>query len=355
MLFIVGEGEEKRMKQKLDMGMNKGTKKLLTLVLTLALAGSAIGCAQTEKSPTGSGQLVDPPKASGSGQAAGSTAKRTVYPLKVKDATGKEFTFEKAPQKIASTSPSETETLFALGLGDSIVGVSDFCDFPAEAKAKPKLGSITKPNEEAMIASGAEIILGGVSMKMPTVEKLRELKLNVYKVEPKTIDEVLSNILLLGQIFDKQEQAEKVVAQMKAERDKVVTAVKDLKPEQKKKVFIEFSPGWTVGQGEFMDELITLSGGINVAGTEKSYVKFSEEKIIADNPQVILYPKDLIDSKQKKNLDAIIKERGGWEKIDAIKNGRLVGVDNNMMSRPGPRITQALTEFAKGIYPELVK
>jgi iron complex transport system substrate-binding protein len=332
----------------------KMRKQMLTMIVSLALAGSLVGCAPSEKA-TGSGQLVEPAKATGQASPAAS-AKRTVYPLKIKDATGKEFTFEKAPEKIASTSPAETETLFALGLGDKIVGVSDFCDYPAEAKTKPKLGSITKPNEEAMIASGADVILGGVSMKMPTVEKLRELKLNVYKVEPKTIDEVFSNMLLLGQIFDKQEQAEKLVESMKAERDKVVNAVKDLKPEQKKKVFIEFSPGWTVGKGEFLDELITLSGAVNVASSEKGYVKFSEEKVIADNPNVIIYPLNLIgDEKSKKTLDVVIKERSGWGEIDAIKNNKLVGMDKDVMSRPGPRIVSGLTEMAKGIYPELVK
>lgn len=335
--------------------MKKTTNhKLLTLIVSLALAGSLAGCAPAEKA-TGSGELVTPPTASGQAATA-AASKRTVYPLKIKDATGKEFTFEKAPEKIASTSPAETETLFALGLGDKIVGVSDFCDYPAEAKTKPKLGSITKPNEEAMIASGAEVILGGVSMKTATLEKLRELKLNVYKVEPKTIDEVLSNILLLGQIFDKQEQAEKLVESMKAERQKVVNAVKDLKPEQKKKVFIEFSPGWTVGKGEFLDELITTSGAVNIAASEKSYVKFSEEKVIAENPQVIIYPLNLIgDETSKKTLDVVIKERSGWGQIDAIKNNQLVGMDKDIMSRPGPRIVSALTDMAKGIYPDLVK
>jgi len=120
-------------------------------------------------------------------------------------------------------------------------------------------------------------------------------------------------------------------------------------------VFFEFSPGWTVGQGEFLDELIRLAGGINVAGEEQGYVKISEEKVIADNPQVILYPEGIIDDQSKKPMEQLIRERSGWDKIDAVKNGRLAGVDKDLTSRPGPRIMQALTEIAKGIYPELVK
>ncbi|ULL14182.1 ABC transporter substrate-binding protein [Paenibacillus sp. H1-7] len=337
----------------------KSTKKWLAAVLGLALVFSAAGCAPKQPQqtqPPATGNLVDPPKAGGNqtGQPA-AQAKATVYPIKVKDATGKEFTFEKAPSRIVSVSPSETETLFALGLGDKVVGVSDFCDYPAEAKSKPKMGSIVKPNEEALIGANADVVLTGVSMKVPVVEQLRGLKVNMFKVEPKTIDDVMNNIIMFGQIFDKQEQAEKLVASMKADRQKVTDAVKDLKPEQKKKVFIEFSPGWTVGKGEFMDELITLSGGINVSSDVTGYAKLNEEKVIADNPQVILYPKNLIDEQSKKSMDQIIKERSSWASIDAVKNNKLSGVDKDTISRPGPRITAGLLEVAKGIYPELVK
>jgi iron complex transport system substrate-binding protein len=330
--------------------------KFSTVILGLAFVTALTGCGSKDKLP-GQGELIDPPKANSGANQEGTavSAKRTAYPLKVKDATGKEFVFEKAPARIASVSPAETETLFALGLGDKVIGVSDFCDYPAEAKSKPKLGSITKPNEEALVGANADLVMTGVSMKTPTVDKLRELKISLFKVEPKTIDDVMNNIKVMGQIFDRQEQAEKLVASMEAERKKVTDAVKDLKPEQKKKVFIEISPGWTVGKGEFIDELVTISGGINVAADEKGYVKLSEEKIIAANPQVILYPKNLIDDQSKKTLDQIIRERSGWNKMEAVKTGKLAGVDKDTMSRPGPRITAALVEFAQGIYPELVK
>ncbi len=330
-------------------------KPWLAVILSLALAASMTGCGSASKTP-GQGEAANPPKAGGTKQEeAASSAKRTSYPLKVKDATGKEFVFEKAPERIVSTSPSETEALFALGLGDKVVGVSDFCDYPAEAKSKPKMGSIIKPNEEALIGASADLVMTGVSMKPQVVEKLRELNINMFKVEPKTLDDVMNNLLMMGQIFDRQEQAQKLVDSMKADRQKVVDAVKDLKPEQKKKVFIEFSPGWTVGKGEFIDELITLSGGINVAGSEKGYVQISEEKVIADDPQVIIYPNGIIDDKSKKPMDQLIRERSGWDKIEAVRSGKLAGVDKDLISRPGPRITAGLVEIAKGIYPDLVK
>jgi iron complex transport system substrate-binding protein len=330
---------------------------LLGLIWLLILSGCA-----TAKPPV-NGDLIDPPKAgtaqegkTQNGQTTpASQAQATMYPLKVKDATGKEFIFDKAPARIVSISPSETETLFALGLGDQVVGVSDFCNYPVEALKKPKMGSIVKPSEEALLAAKADVVVTGVSMKAPAVEQLRSLNLNVFKVEPKTLDDVITNTLLLGQIFNKQEQAEKLAVEMKADRQKVADAVKGLLPEQKKRVLLEFSPGWTVGKGEFMDELITLAGGINIYGDTSSYSQLNEEKVIAANPQVILYSNNLIDEKSKKTLDQIIKERGGWEKLDAVRNNQVVGVNNDWISRPGPRLTKGLVDIAKGIYPELVK
>lgn len=321
-------------------------KQIAMLMLICALLLAACG----QKNEPG---VKEPAQAqASSGAAASGTAekstKRTVYPLTVKDASGKEVTFTKAPQRIVSLSPSETEVLFALGLDDKVVGVTEYCDYPAQAKTKPKMGNL-QGNPEAIIAANPDIVLAGLSLNKKSAEKLSELKMTVFSVEPKTLDQVIERILVYGQITDTQEQAEKVVAQIKAEKQKVVDAVKHLKPEQKKKVYIEFSPGWTVGKGEYMDELITIAGGINVASDLQGWKKISEENIIASNPDVILFAKGVPD------LEKTIRGRGGWDKITAIKDNRIVGLDDNLISRPGPRVTQGLLQIAKGIYPELVK
>ncbi|MDR0269804.1 ABC transporter substrate-binding protein [Paenibacillus sp.] len=280
---------------------------------------------------------------------------KTTYPLTLQDATGQSFTFKEAPKKIVSVSPAETEALFAIGLGDEIVGVSDYDDYPEAVKSKPKMGGIMKPNEEAMIAAQPDVVFTGISMSEDAVKKLRELQIPIFKTAPKTVDDVMKNIETYGQITDHQAEAQKVVDQMKEERDKIVQAVKSLSEDQKKKVYIEFSPGWTVGKGEFMDELIMLAGGINVAADTQGWNQISEEKIIKDNPDVILFAKSVVDDKTKKGLGDIIKGRSGWDQITAVKNGNVIGMDDNLLSRPGPRVTQGLLEVAKAIYPELFK
>ncbi|WP_410769966.1 ABC transporter substrate-binding protein [Fontibacillus sp. BL9] len=277
----------------------------------------------------------------------------TTYPLTVKDAYGSEFTFESAPQRIVSLAPSETEGLFALGLDEQIVGVSDNDDYPEAAKDKPKMGGF-QVNVEAVVAAQPDLVLAGSLIGEDTVKSLTDLGMKVFRSNPKTIDGVMDNIKTVGEITDHQNEAKEVTEQMKAELDKVTEAVKSLTADQKKKVYIEFSPGWTVGKGEFMDEMITLAGGENVASDITGWSEINEENIIKANPDVILYAKSVIDENNR-TLAEIIKGRGGWDQITAVKEDRIVGMDDNLLSRPGPRVTQGLIEVAKAIYPDLIQ
>ncbi|MDN6731201.1 MAG: ABC transporter substrate-binding protein, partial [Atopostipes suicloacalis] len=148
-------------------------------------------------------------------------------------------------------------------------------------------------------------------------------------------------------------EAEELVADMQADIDEVKEAVKDVPEEEKQKVYLEFTPGWTVGSGEFLDELIQVAGGINVASELDGWAEVNEEKIIEEDPDVILYAKDAVDFETEEPLEDLIRERSGWENISAIENDRVIGIDENTVSRIGPRVTDALKKFAEAIYPEL--
>lgn len=331
---------------------------MMLLLSMLAVAVAACGGKETGKEGASSPAASIAPETAPAGTpsaAPSDNGKATQYPITVKDATGTEITFDKAPERIVSVSPSETEILFVLGLGDKVFGVSDFDDYPQEAAAKPKMGSVTKPNEEAIIAANADLVIGGISMKDDVAEKFRALGMKLYKTEPKTVQDVMDNILRIGVITDTQAAAEEFVARMQADVDKVKQAAATLKEEDKKRVYLEFSPGWTVGKGEFLDELISIAGGINIASDLEGWNKINEEKIIQDDPEVILYAADLIDDKTGKPLEDLIRSRSGWDKITAIKEGRMAALDRNVLARPGPRITQGLLAIAEGIYPGLAK
>lgn len=282
------------------------------------------------------------------------TGTTTQYPLTVLDASGEEWELEAVPQRIVSTSPAETEILFALGLGDRIVAVSDYCTYPAEAAEKDKIGGIVEPNIEAILAADPDLVVTGISLKEELVGQMRGLGLNVYASAPRSLEEIFANIERLGEVTDTQEQAEQVIASMRADMERVTQAVSNIPEEEKKRVYVEFAPGWTVGKGEFLHELIELAGAVNIAGDIQGWAQINEEKIIQDNPEVIIYPEGLVDFETNKPIETLITERGGWGQIAAIEAGNLHGLDENLLTIPGPRITQGLIELAAVIYPDRV-
>jgi iron complex transport system substrate-binding protein len=277
-------------------------------------------------------------------------SKGTQYPITVKDASGTDVQFDKEPQRIVSISPAETEVLFALGLGEQVVGVTEWCDYPAEAKAKAKVGDMNS-NMEAILALNPDVIIGGYTLNAEAVKKLRELGKRVFTVEPKTIDQVMERILQVGTITNRQTEAKKVVLSMKEKRQQVIDAVVQVTDAQKQKIYLEFDAMWTVGKGEFGDDLIRLSGAKNIARDKQGWVQINDEFIITQNPGVIIYASYTQDNA----VGEAIKKRSGWSAIEAVKQNRVIGLDANMISRPGPRITDGLFEIAKGVYPELVK
>jgi iron complex transport system substrate-binding protein len=149
--------------------------------------------------------------------------------------------------------------------------------------------------------------------------------------------------------MNKQEDAKKTADKMRADKQKIVDAVKNA---PKKKVYMEFNPGWTVGDGEFMDELVRLAGGENVAAGKAGWYQIDSEAIIKKNPDVIVYS---AGGNMKDTVLEEIQKRPGWDQVDAVKNKKLVPINEDIVSRVGPRLTEALLEIAKAAHPDLVK
>jgi iron complex transport system substrate-binding protein len=269
----------------------------------------------------------------------------TTYPLTIKDDSGTEITLEKAPTRIVTLVPSETEIAFAIGAGDSVVGVDQYSNYPEQANSIEKVGDMTT-NIEKVTALKPDLILASVSMNAEAIKQLRALKLNVYASEPKTYDAVIEKIKKVGLMTDKQQGAADVTDHMRQVKADIESKIANA---DKPSVFIEFSPGYTVGKGEFMDELVTLAGGTNVA-QGNGWIQFDAEQIVKSNPQVIVYPS--LGAEPNEILEGI-KARPAWKVIDAVKNNRLVEVPSDPLSRVGPRLAEALESLAKAIHPEL--
>jgi iron complex transport system substrate-binding protein len=274
------------------------------------------------------------------------------FPLTVIDDSNRKVEVKKKPKRIISLSPSNTEILFALGLENEIVGVTTYCDYPAAAKKKEKIGSFAQPNIEKIIALKPDLVLGTGGIQDPVVKELEKLKITVFVANPKNLDGVLKNILTISRITGKQKDAQIVIETMKSVRDKVARTVAKLKDSQKPKVFFDLynEPLTTVGKDTFHNELITIAGGKNIAGNLKEkYPQFSLDTLIQENPDVYIAIKDSMYNPGNVN------ERPSYTDIAAVKNNRVTIIDGDLVNRPGPRITKGLWEIAKAIHPELFK
>lgn len=272
------------------------------------------------------------------------------YPMEIEDQFGNKFTIEKVPEKIISLAPSHTEVLFSLGLGDKVVGVTSFCDYPEEATTKEVIGDYTAINLERIIEINPDLVLQYGAGDEESNARLKEAGITVVGYEPESIDEVITLIRTIGEITDKASEAEEVTKNMIDRKDNIVEKVKD---KEKVKVFYEIwhEPLTAAGPGSFMDELMTLSGGENIAKDAKEgYPQFDIEQLIERDPEVYLTSKDL----EEKTIESI-EIRPGYENISAVKNEKIYILDPNIVSRPGPRLIEALEIVAKSIHPELFK
>ena len=257
------------------------------------------------------------------------------------------------PQRIVSLAPSNTEILFALGLGDKVVGVTDFCDYPEEAQAIEKVGGI-EPNLERIVALAPDLVLaiGGSPAQVEKATDMEKLGLTVLVLEPGDIESIMANIELVGKATGVEKEANQLAAQMRKRFDDITT--KATGAGSRPSVFFELdatdpSKPYTPGPDSFIDALIGLAGGSNIAaGAKMQWAQLSTEEIIAQNPEVIV----LGDVNYGVTAE-MVKERPGWSVITAVKNGAIYPIDDILVSRPGPRIIDGLEALARIIHPEL--
>jgi iron complex transport system substrate-binding protein len=273
----------------------------------------------------------------------------------LKDDLGRTISINGVPQRIVSLAPSNTEMLFALGLGSKVVGTDDYSDYPAEAMKLTHVGSAFPSFSIETIVSLKPDLAVAFGYTLPDyVSKLENLGIPVVVLAPKGIEGIISDIELIGQITGTSAQAKKLTADMQKRLDAVLAKTKGATASR---VFWEFDatdPGkpWTAGPGSFNDVLISLAGGQNIGaiGPASSWQMNSEDILKAD-PQVII----LDDFQFGTSVDSVSK-RPGWASIAAVKTNSIYPItDPNLTDRPGPRIIDGLELLARIIHPELFK
>ena len=275
------------------------------------------------------------------------------FPLTITDSSGRNVTILKQPEIIVSLAPSNTEILFALGLGDKVIAVSEYCNYPSEAQNKIKIGGFSTVNIEKVVDLEPHLVLATCGVQEAVVEELERLGLTVIALDAKNIEDVIKNIRLAGKATGQLEIAEELTKKLEQRIKAVTDKTKDLPDNQKPRIFHESwnDPLMTAGPGTFIHHLIHLAGGVNIASdATKKYPVYNLEILIERNPEVIII--SLGHGSSTTSVEEV-KERQRWQIIDAVKNNRVYGINADIISRTGPRIVDALEEIARFIHPEL--
>jgi len=253
-------------------------------------------------------------------------------------------------ERIVSIGPSNTEILYALGLGDRIVAVDKYSDYPPEAIAKQKISKVLMPDPEEIVNLNPDLVVyfhwGPWD---PTVETLSSLGLTVIALAPKTLEDVLSNIRLLGRATGKIQEAEALASALNQRINEVRSKIGNVTV--KPKVYIEtyYPPPWPFGPNSWGHQLIELAGGVNAFGdAQTEWVQTTDEEVIVRNPDVIV---SLYGVMHYATLEDF-KKRPGWDRIKAVADGAVYLLDENLFIRPGPRIVDGLESLAKILHPE---
>ena len=262
------------------------------------------------------------------------------------DDLGRLVAINGTPQRIVSLAPSNTEILFALGLGDKVVGVTDWCDYPPEALEREKVGSYDTPDIEKIVALNPDLILVAYGTTMDVINNLVGLGLTVFGIKSTDLDDVLNDIKTIGEITDKELEAYALTSEMASKIEAVTNQTEEL--EERPRVFyiVWHDPLWTAGSGTFIHELIEKGGGVNICGNLTGYPIISIEEVIAYNPEVI------VTSSWPGVYEWAMNETA-LNVTYARQNDRLYMCDDNLVQRPGPRLVEGLEWFAYFIHPEI--
>lgn len=267
----------------------------------------------------------------------------------VTDQTGRSVNIPEKPTRIVSLAPSITETLFALGLGDQLVGDTDYCEYPPEARLKSRVGPVLNPNLEKIVELKPDLVLGSrEANRIETADRLERLGIPLYGVTAETVDGTLSSIEDLGQVLNRKIEARRLVAELRSRISRVEQRVAGRR--RPKVLFVVwYRPLTTAGPHTFVADVVRRAGGVSISDDlSGEWPRLSLEEALRRDPDVILFPSAESFAPSPEELMVL----PGWKEFRAVKNHRLHFVSDSVV-RPSPRLVDALEEVARILHPEL--
>ncbi len=254
------------------------------------------------------------------------------------DDLGRKVQVPEKVDRVISLAPNLTEIVFAVGGGNKLVGVTTFCNYPTQAQAIRKVSDTQTPNIETIVALQPQVVFVSTSSQLEAFTKvLTEQKIAVFVTAPNRLDDIYKSIATVGQILGTNERAEDVISEM---RSRVAKAADSTLITGRLKVFVQIDKNslYTIGKDSFITDIIARAGGLSVtADLATAYPKLSRETALALNPDVII----LSESSDNREPNEVFRNS------PAVKNRRVYSVDADLLSRPGPRIVDALEQIAE--------
>jgi iron complex transport system substrate-binding protein len=254
------------------------------------------------------------------------------HALTSRDDTGQVVHFIEPPKRIVSLAPNMTEILFSIGAGNQVVGVTDFCDYPKEARRKARVGG-GQIQLEAVLALKPDLVVANADLQPGVIKQLHRLGVIVAAYRPHDWNSVIQTIKRLGLITGRNTSALGLIRKMNAKK---MSVMKKMEGRKRYRVFIEVwnKPLMTAGPGTFLHELIVMAGGVDISSDlKRPWAVVSAEDVLRKDPEIII-----LTCKNKQEL----LHRSGWEGVTALREGRVYEVDPDIFSRPGPRLADAL-------------
>ena len=281
----------------------------------------------------------------------------------VVDDEGYATVFTSTPQKLVSLAPSVTPILYEIGVGDRIVGLTQYDDYPYNFSAWFEAGNMTcvggfsTPNMEVITSLKPDLVFS-TDINDKLVANMRELGYNVIVVGPTSIEGIYSTIQKIGKATGAENNANTLVNNLRSEISSVQSTIAHANIAEKPTVYYEIycsqSGLMSAGSGSWINDVINTAGGINIFANEtQEYPSTSSEVVVQKNPAVILLPTNMGTGTPSYGSVADVKARPGWNTIDAVKNNRIYVIDQNIFNQPGARIAEQVKAVAQCLYPQL--
>ena len=268
--------------------------------------------------------------------------------IEVKDEMGRVVRIPQPVRRIVSLAPSVTETLFALGLGDQVVGDTDFCDYPPEAKKKTRIGGTVNPNIEAIAALHPDLVVATREInRAESVFSLERLGIAVYVTDPQSVEQVLTSTERLGELLGAVDAARSLTADLRRRLDEVDQRLAGL-PEKKVLMVVWLDPLMSVGRNTFMDDALRHAGARSIITSPQPWPTVDLEEVIRLQPEYLIISND--NKQQVQRELAEFQARPGWRRLAAVRNRRFIVLSEGI-SHPSPRLVDGIEQLAHALYP----